>query len=527
MTATIDNFKKWAIANELGEPEEAESVKLSTFKGLPAIQLPGDDRLISEFAEELGGLIREAGIFARSGQAFVLDSRGQKLELVTPAWIRTFIESRVVPYTTRATRERVIQIRRTMADDTARAVLGSPQFLAALPQVERFHPCPMPWLRDSGEIELLPAGVDERSCTYTAHPGFEFAPMPLDEARNVIEDLLREFPWPQDAGRSRAVAVAAMLTVFAGGVMPPGSLRPVFFYVANAEGSGKTTLAQLAGIPYATTAAEPAPTEETEWQKRILALVVSGRRVALFDNVKGFLNSPSLEAYTSGSQYRGRILGVTRDFEGEAGASILVTGNGLTVTPDMRRRALFCELFMQELRAEDRAFTRRLTPNTIAALRPKVLSALWGIVRAWDTAGRPKASVENSHCPEWCDTVAGMVEFAGWGCPTARAEIAGMGDTDTADFAKLGKVMAPDDPMTFDEIATTCDERGLFERVITRGDDGSLTLASKSKFAKLLGRYDRRRVSATDIFVIEGKKRTRRYTRKRDGGDGGDGVSPS
>ena len=38
--------------------------------------------------------------------------------------------------------------------------------------------------------------------------------------------------------------VAAMLTVYAGGLMPDGATRPVFLYLGNAEGDGKTTAAR-------------------------------------------------------------------------------------------------------------------------------------------------------------------------------------------------------------------------------------------------------------------------------------------
>jgi hypothetical protein len=369
----------------------------------------------------------------------------------------------------------------------------------------------MPWLRDGGEIELLPIGLDKPSGSLCADPGFEITSMPLPEAVAELESLLEEFPWPGDNGRSKAVAIAAMLTTFAGGIMPPRSAKPVFIYVANAEGSGKTTLAQLAGLPYTESPAEAAPRTEEEWQKKLLALVISGRRLVILDNLKGHLNSPAFEAYTSTATFGGRILGGSREFTGEAGATILITGNGLTFTADLRRRSLVVELFMPQLRAEDRTYKRRLSPSAILRLRPRVLSALWGIISAWDQAGRPRPSKVNGSFPEWCETICAIVEFAKWGSPVAEAQIDGMGDTDTADFEKLASAMEPGTNYTFQSLAVIIEEAGLFDRIVSDKESGELSQRAKAKLATILKQFSNRRVSETKVFRVISSGHQRRY----------------
>ena len=486
---------------------------IETINGKPVLMLPGEGRLISQFADELGKLLNQHGIFNRKGAAFTLDHEGQRLKLADAGWLRTWIESHVVPCRKSFSKENgEFKLAKTMAKETAEAVLVSPQFLDQLPQVERFHPCPMPWLRDSEKIELLPLGLDNASGTFTSDPGFSISPMPFTEAKAEVETLLAEFPWAEDAGRSKAVAIAAMLTTFAGGLMPAKATKPVFIYTANAEGSGKTTLAQLAGTPYADTPAEAAPKDETEWQKKLLSLVISGRRLVLLDNLKNHFNSPSFEAYTTSATFGGRILGGSREFTGEAGATILITGNGLTFTPDLRRRALIVELFMRELRAEDRSFRRRLTPASISALRPRILSALWGVVTAWNLAGRPQASRMNTSFPEWCETIGGMVEFAGWGCPTAPAQIEGMGDTDTADFATLAAAMEPGRRYEFKELSALIEELGLFEHITADKDkDGGISPKGRKQLSAIFGRFDGRRVTESGHFIRIGQGHQRRY----------------
>ena len=502
---------RFADQNEL----PSTSAPLATINGRPALQLPGDGRPLGAFAEEVGTLLASQSIFARKGCAFTLDAEGQKLEPATATWLRSWAEKFVCCYRVHKTKESgTFNLAATMSRDAADVVLQAPQFLERLRRVERFHPCRLPIIRRDGKIELLPSGHDAESATYTA-PGSHY---PLDmtakQGREIIEAAFAEFPFAEDAGRSKAVAIAAMLTVYAGGLMPTGSTRPVFLYLGNAEGSGKTTAARLAGISYGAVAAEAAPTDESEWQKKLLSAVIGGRRLLLLDNLKGFLNSPSLEAYTTAARYGGRILGVSREFEGEACATVLITGNRLIISPDMRRRSLVVELFMEELRAEDRRFARRLDDPALLDLRPRLLAACWALVRSWDEAGRPGASRGNSSFPRWCDVVGGIVENAGFSCPTAPAEIEGMGDTDTGDIAKLGAEMVIGTRYTFAEIVELCADHGLFERFTSDREGEELSRRAKSSFPKSLKRYDRRTIAPGVKFYVEGEGKTRRYLAK-------------
>ena len=522
MSATAAKVK--AAAEQFAEENELPTNAPALYEvyGKPAIQLPGDGRPLGAFAADLGEMLARQNIFARKGCAFTLDAEGMKLEPATATWLRSWVEQHLTCYKVRSLDGRVVTFANTMTDDAARVVLTAPQFLARLRPVERFHPCRMPVIRKEGAIELLPHGHDAGSMTYTA-PGEPYPlNMPAAEAVEVIKGAFAEFPFA-DSGRSQSVAIAAMLTVYAGGIMPTGSNRPVFIYLGNAEGCGKTTCARVAGVAYGAVAAEAAPGDETEWQKKLLSAVIGARRLLLLDNLKGHLNSPALECYTTSSRFAGRILGVSKEFSGEACATVLITGNRLTISPDMRRRSLLVELFQSELRAEDRQFRRRLDDPALLELRPRLLAACWALVREWDAAGRPCASRSNSSFPRWCDTIGGIVEHAGFACPTAPAEVEGMADTDTRDITKLAQEMTEGYRYTFADLANLAAEHGLFERHTndrektkgekSKGDDteGELSRSAKSAFAMLLKQYDRRLVSPGLRFTIEGAGKSRRY----------------
>ena len=483
-----------------------------TLNGRPAIELPCPGRPLSDFAADVGRLLSGAGVYSRGGVAFTVDISTKQLCPVDPQWLRTWAESEIALFKQAKTSAGLtLSLRHSMSLDVAKALIVSPQFLAPLPQINRFSPVRLPVMRADGRIELLPTGFDPETLTLTDPHGVEYETERDPElGAKAVRGLLAEFPFADE--RSKSAAVAAMLTVYAGGLLPPASTTPAFIYFANAEGSGKTTLAQLAGIPYGVCEAESKPATEEEWQKTLLALVIGGARLLLLDNLKGHLDSGSFEAYLTAKKFSGRLLGLNKKFSGDADAVVLLTGNRLTVSPDLRRRCIFIELFMQELRAEDRVFKRRLDAPAILEAQPGILTALWCMVKGWDAAGRPPASKINSSVPRWSETIAGIVEWAGFACPSVPADIEDGGDTDTRDIARLGEAMNPGSEMKFQALGELCTALGLFERFTDDlEDEGTAGLKARNGLSAVLKTYSGRMVALGKRFSAEGKGHQRRY----------------
>jgi hypothetical protein len=250
--------------------------------------------------------------------------------------------------------------------------------------------------------------------------------------------------------------------------------------------------------------------DKTEADKKLLAVLMEARPYILFDNCKGYIDSPALEAFISSSLYSGRILGVSKTFTGENLMTVFVTGNGCTVSPDMRRRALFVELFMEDERAEDREFDRWLDDAQLLGLRPQILAALWALVQKWDKAQRPCPSRSHAAFPKWANLIGGIVECAGYSCPFETPEIPNAADTDGADMHELVGLLDAT-PVKFEHLVDLSRDHGLFERIVGAGDDGDLKPADKSRFGKLLNRYDRRLFGGKRRFVINGKGRARTF----------------
>src|SRR4029453_7426562 len=187
----------------------------------------------------------------------------------------------------------------TMSAEDAQGVLCAQQFLSHLPHVEKVATARLPVMRRDNVIALPQTGYDPESLTLTAPQCDYNEVMPLSEAKRVIDELLSEFPFA-DSGRSKAVAVSAMVGLFAAGLLPKGALRPVFIYLANAEGAGKTMLAKTAISPiHGWVKTDGDLKEKAESSKELLTAVMEGRSYTLLDNCKGPLDSAQLEAFVT------------------------------------------------------------------------------------------------------------------------------------------------------------------------------------------------------------------------------------
>ncbi len=356
--------------------------------------------------------------------------------------------------------------------------------------------------------------LDRPSRTLTLR-ACDYAVRPCADGAKFLRELLEEFQFTEP-NRSLSVAVAAMLTLFARRLLPTLAHRPAFIYTANAAGGGKTLLADCAIAPVFGRSPRAAfPRREEELEKLLLAEVLGGCECLLFDNLKGRVDSASIENLLTSHVFKGRILNLSKTFEGENHLIMFFTGNGVTVSEDLARRALFVELFQPEARAQDRKFRQALSVGMLVERRAEILSALWQIVSAWDAAGRPPGSKTHSSFPEWAKLIGGMVEHAGFASPVTVPALHNAGNQDADDMEQLVRVMRDghaDRPIDFEKLAELAAERGLFDRITDGHTASGLDRADKTRFGRLLAAYDQRVFGVERIkFLVEGRGHGRRF----------------
>lgn len=488
-------------------PPPADAMERALRDPRPKVRLPGDDRLHSDFAGEIGHHLRESDIYVLNKQVTLLhDGQPRPLDAQT---LRTVAETKLICYRQRSYNDQSYQVGVTMRDDDARCVIASPQFIAHLRRLCRLNACRLPVIRADGAIELLPVGYDAESQTLTSSAVDYPEAMPHPEAIEVIENLFGEVSFA-DTDRSKAVAVTALVGLFAGQLLPEGALRPCFIVTKNAEGAGATTLVMAIVVPLLGTFPTCVKSDDDgETRKALTAAVREARLVIPIDNQKGRLSSAALEAFISSPVWSDRVLGGNTTFTGPNIATVFVTANGCTVSPDMRRRSLFVELHLAEERAEDRQYKRPLDLPALLAMRPSVLGACWSLVRHWDTQGRPAPSRPYSTFPTYAKIVGGIVEAAGFKYPFEIAAVAVAADEDGEGMRRLVGAMDSGKAYTFAEIVELCQQNVCFEGLVG-SDKDEVKHSSRMILARLLGRYNDRLV-AYSRFIVEGKGHTRRF----------------
>lgn len=504
----VDSAPEWTPPIKIPAGPQGDDLQRAIADERPKIRLPGPDRLLSDFATELGEELQDKDIYYRNGEIVILD--GSNLKRITPQVFRCWSEKYFIGYRAKTIGENTFEFNVTMTDTEAGGTLAAPQFTSSLRQVRRINNVRLPIFDTDGKLALLPCGYHEPTQTLTVEPVEYDLNLTVERAIEILDDLLSEFCFA-DGMRSKAVAIAAMLGLYANQLLPDKSLRPCFNFAANAEGAGKTILSELCILP--TCGDVPTgckSTEDNEIRKNLTTAIKEVRLVVYFDNLKGRLSSPALEAFLSAPIWQDRKLGVNENIVGENLATCFVTGNGMTVSPDMRRRSLFVELHLEVERAEDRKFKRLLDRPTLLAMRPTILAALWAIVRNWDANGRPGPSRGHSAFPSWANIIGGIVEAGGFDCPLATANVTASADPDSDDMRKLVEAMAGKSmPLTFADLVQLARANGLFENIIGP-DNEELGRREKAALGNLLKRYDRRSVLKYR-FSLDGKGHNRRY----------------
>jgi hypothetical protein len=468
----------------------------------PKIELPGSNRLLSEFATELAPLLARHGFFAKDRVVVVPNESGNGLDPVTGRIFRTAIERHVVPYyAINGKNGATLSFDRTLAKEDSESSIVCPQFIERLPSITATNNARFPVTRNTGDIELLPEGYDRDSGILTLPGGPIVELWELEVASSVLRSLFAEFCFQEgDHERAMSVALSGMLTLFAFYLLPKGSQRPGFLYSANSEGSGKSLLAKLAMIPRIGSAPTGCdPEDEHELRKSIFASAIAASPIFFLDNVKKHLSSGSLEAAMTATHIKGRLLGQSREVEAYNSITFFITGNGCTISSDLRRRLLIVELFLREAMPEDRKIHHPLDHNGVLLIRGEILSALWSLTRAWADAGQPKPKTSHTSFPVWANIIGGIIEHAGFASPCTRAATDISGDRDTADMQRLVSAMAArgkKGDLKPKEMYELCRQIGAFPGLVGEDEsdlgDGEKAANNRRVLGKIFKRFESR-----------------------------------
>lgn len=258
------------------------------------------------------------------------------------------------------------------------------------------------------------------------------------EGLQALADLVVDFPFRTDADHSAWLAAVLTPMVRAAYEGP----APMFVFEANSRGSGKTKLAEIAGViasgelPKTYAYAK----EEAEVEKTIRAILRGGAPLALWDNVAYSLGGAALDQVLTGRSYAARVLGTSDSFDVERLTTTwYATANNATYLADTARRVLPIRLEVRTHRPEDRTgFALDDIVAHVTEHRARYAAAAAAILGGYVAAGCPKQDLRAYGSYEgWSALVRGALVWLDQVDPLdARADI-DLHDTDAGELDRL------------------------------------------------------------------------------------------
>jgi len=443
------------LETELDESRKEYFDKVNKINNtLPQIYLPGEGKLISSFATEIGNIIKEKKtLFFRPTSKDIIEVSNIKEDenseeyvgfaAVSPERFITVGEKYFIP----SYEVKDNTIYKSMNSALTRAVICSPQFQESLPKIKRIFNTPIPIIYHK-ELCFPKKGYDERFLSWTPYDSPEIdTTMDLGRAKDTLNFLYKEFCFqnPQDYIN----ALSALLTPFLKGLYPSFNTRsPLYFYVANRERAGKDYCAHITGLVHEGNAIEEPPisngekmgSNNEELRKKILSAMIAGKKRMHFANNKGYINNAVFEGIITAEKYSDRALGKNEMITMDNEMDFSLSGNvGIGFTADIANRSRFIRLFLDIEDANTRDFENPNLHKWVKENRGLIISALYALVRNWFEKGMPSGSIRFSSFPEWAKTCGGIMEAAGYESPCVadKETLAVGGDEETKDMKIL------------------------------------------------------------------------------------------
>jgi hypothetical protein len=301
----------------------------------------------------------------------------------------------------------------------------------------------------------------------------------ITRARDLIlTELMGDFPFAgrDDGGQaSKANAVAAMLTPYVRQLIDGPT--PMHLISAPTEGTGKGLLISCICLP--TTGREPAVApefrDESEAQKRLMAILLKAPTFVLLDNLSKILDSASLAAVLTARNWTDRILGGSTTATLPINNSWLASGNNPRMTPELVRRTVLSRLDSgQENPATRTGFKHPALLAWAKEHRGELVWACLTLCQAWLAAGRRKGKQVMGSYEAWAEVIGGILDVADIeGLLENRDELRSTAisrDSEWKAFVNSWNAEFGATPVGVKELYKMASENGLLDKVL--GDEG-------------------------------------------------------
>lgn len=344
-------------------------------------------------------------LFVYGDQLVRIDRRARSLTPVKPAEFCSMLETVGLPTLhQRMQGGHWVMLEERPSQAQAAALLACVTAKELTPKLNLLSEKPVLIDRD-GKLVLLQAGFDEPSGIFV-FDGSEVPDMTADEGAGLLLGLLREFHFVSEADRARAAVSFITPALQAAGIIR--SRAPFNLHSADASQSAKTKLAYTKAAiygeePFLRAIAQGSVGGADEVAS---AALKSGKRFVVFDNVRGKIDSQTMESVLTAEG----LMSVRTAWEKESrhdprGIDFTVTSNGALLTADLANRSNEVRIYHRD------GFHFTFDPlKDVRADQPRYLGAVYAVLREWDRAGRPKSYTDDAKSHN-LDQWAGVVEW--------------------------------------------------------------------------------------------------------------------
>lgn len=270
----------------------------------------------------------------------------------------------------------------------------------------------------TGKLLASPGYHASGRLSYETPAPFRRMDLTPDQARDIVlDEWLGDFPFALPSDRAHAIAMLLLPFVRR---MVDGP-TPAHLIEAPRPGSGKSLLARTLSIvslgrhPEAT----PFSDNEEERRKALLTALAAGRPVVFIDNVKGRVDSPTIEGMLTATSWADRELGRIGEIVVPNYATWVITSNNADVSLDFARRSVRIRLDPQVERPEERTGFRIAEPLETWTVRNRnrLVSACLTLIDRWLEERDGKGYVYRGPClgsfESWSQVLGGILEANG------------------------------------------------------------------------------------------------------------------
>ena len=313
--------------------------------------------------------------------------------------------------------EPAVKVFRTPPQSLLKHILATPMPETPFPILTRTVTAPV--FTAAGDLITEP-GFHRASGIYHL-PTFSALPIPetitdkdVTAAREMIEDILADFPFAEESDRHNAIGL--LLLPFVRDLIDGPT--PLHLIEAPVPGSGKGLLATALLTPALGRDGEISftqPTDDPEWSKRITGALISGKGAVVIDNLRAVLESGVLASALTARTWNDRVIGTANSANIPIRCAWIATGNNPSLSSEIARRCVRIRLEPSTDRPEDRTgFTHSNLLKWIVANRPSIVRACHVLVTYWLRQRMPAGQQPFGSYESYAAVIGGILEAAGY-----------------------------------------------------------------------------------------------------------------